>query len=330
MMQQIIWHHNNQLERLYKRVISKSESRAIQWQDWIYIIGGGSKDDPYIQRINLITKQFESFYENTKNKYGHSIVLFNNSIFIFGGWDGQKQNDLWELTLYNNKLTQISCDGSIPSPRSYHSAVIYNGKMFVYGGDISMDEKSRELFAYTFATKKWDRVYYNSYAPSLSDHSAVVYKDCMYIYGGTLDETFEVSNRLYEFNFDTFQWKELCNSVGKPRRYHCAVLVDDWMYIFGGQGRDGYSTPSMLRYNFINRKWESCGDDIHAERHFHCVINYKNPSSKIHLLMFGGLGGEPEHRLVMAYLQTSNKLFSVETLKKLTIFADVEFVLKDY
>lgn len=60
----------------------------------------------------------------------HSCVFYNNKCYIFGGSDddNNKLNDLWELDMATEQYKQIEIPAdSAPSPRSGHSANVYNG-----------------------------------------------------------------------------------------------------------------------------------------------------------------------------------------------------------
>ena len=53
----------------------------------------------------------------------------------FGGTGGRHYyNDTWSFDVSSRKWTELQCTGSIPSPRSGHSAVFVNGVMYVFGG----------------------------------------------------------------------------------------------------------------------------------------------------------------------------------------------------
>jgi hypothetical protein len=53
----------------------------------------------------------------------------------FGGGDGSHVfNDTWSFNISTRKWTELKCTGSIPSPRSGHTAVPIDDVMYVYGG----------------------------------------------------------------------------------------------------------------------------------------------------------------------------------------------------
>jgi N-acetylneuraminic acid mutarotase len=54
---------------------------------------------------------------------------------MFGGYVGiQRSNELFVLNLQTNKWQQLKLNKNIPASRKGHSAVLYNGYMWLFGG----------------------------------------------------------------------------------------------------------------------------------------------------------------------------------------------------
>ena len=87
----------------------------------------------------------------------HTSVVYEGKLYIFGGQDDDtdKLCDLWEFDLVSGIFTQIELPASsyVPSARSGHSANIYNGKMYIFGGILELTKELNELICYDFATK---------------------------------------------------------------------------------------------------------------------------------------------------------------------------------
>ena len=67
----------------------------------------------------------------------HTVVLFEGSIYVFGGYDGKSRfNDLFKCKLrgVKHKWKRIDAEGTIPLNRFGHAAVVVNNSMFVIGG----------------------------------------------------------------------------------------------------------------------------------------------------------------------------------------------------
>jgi hypothetical protein len=70
--------------------------------------------------------------------YGFSVsVTPDGSVYLFGGFDGQEEysNDVFLFSAIKNKITLLRCYGEKPTPRAFHSSVIVDGVLIVWGGD---------------------------------------------------------------------------------------------------------------------------------------------------------------------------------------------------
>ena len=66
-------------------------------------------------------------------------------------------NDLWELDLASEVYTQIelSENSVCPGARSGHTASIFNGKMYIFGGILELTKELNEMLCYSFETKSF-------------------------------------------------------------------------------------------------------------------------------------------------------------------------------
>jgi hypothetical protein len=87
----------------------------------------------------------------------HSSVHHNGKIYIFGGQDddNNKLSDLWEFDLATEQWREIEVAGTVPSARSGHSANIYKGKMYIFGGILELTKELNEMLCYDFASGKF-------------------------------------------------------------------------------------------------------------------------------------------------------------------------------
>lgn len=89
-----------------------------------------------------------------KGRYRHSSLIFERSLFIFGGID-QKQhkfNDLHEFRLEKNEWRSVEVRGLImPSPRSFHQTLCLENRMFLFGG--TDDKKLNDFYLMVLPSK---------------------------------------------------------------------------------------------------------------------------------------------------------------------------------
>ncbi|XP_070709872.1 host cell factor 2 [Pempheris klunzingeri] len=155
----------------------------------------------------------------------HTSVAYTGhgspKLFIFGGMQGCRLDDLWQLDLDTMVWSTPETRGSMPLPRSLHSASVIGNKMYVFGGWIPV--------------------------PDSDKHNA-------------LGAEWICTNSLSVLNLDTMSWQNLgpeqeddiesqLQSQGpqsedpyacrpRARAGHCAAAVGSRLYIWSG--RDGY------------------------------------------------------------------------------------------
>ena len=94
-------------------------------------------------------------------RHGHTACAYKNSIIIFGG---QHQfnptlnyreclNDVRKFTPIANEWEHIRCSGRAIEARWNHAAVIYENKMFVYGGVNSEGKKLIDVCVLSFSMR---------------------------------------------------------------------------------------------------------------------------------------------------------------------------------
>ncbi len=103
-----------------------------------------------------------------------------------------------------------------PCPRSGHSASIYNGNMYVFGGKDENSEKLNDLWVYNIADKRWVEIEADGEIPfERSGHSSDIYEDYLVIFGGIWDVTKEL-NDLHLYSFNENKWITVQSTVGSP------------------------------------------------------------------------------------------------------------------
>ncbi|XP_037735756.1 host cell factor 2 isoform X1 [Chelonia mydas] len=133
--------------------------------------------------------------------------LGNPKMYIFGGMCGCRLNDLWELDIETMTWSRPETKGTVPLPRSLHTANVIGNKMYVFGGWVPQTVED-EISA--------------------------------------CDGEWKCTSSFSYLNLDTTEWIGLIsdcqedkkNLLPGPRAGHCAVAVGTRLYIWSG--RDGY------------------------------------------------------------------------------------------
>ncbi|XP_048725669.1 host cell factor 2 isoform X5 [Caretta caretta] len=95
------------------------------------------------------------------NRKGHSAVVYNSSMYIYGGYFDIKgiSQEFWALRFDTGEWSQVSpqsCDTG-PGPRHGHSAVVYGTGMYLFGGLMGLSEQ-RDLWKWDFTSCKWSTI----------------------------------------------------------------------------------------------------------------------------------------------------------------------------
>lgn len=61
-------------------------------------------------------------------------MVYNNQLYIFGGYDGHYRNDLYKFSFRTNQWLEIRRDGLWPKSRYRTSATVLGQRMYLFGG----------------------------------------------------------------------------------------------------------------------------------------------------------------------------------------------------
>ncbi|XP_029902082.1 host cell factor 2 [Myripristis murdjan] len=155
----------------------------------------------------------------------HSAVAHSGrgspKLFVFGGMQGRRLGDLWQLDLDTMVWSMPKTSGTPPLPRSLHSANVIGNKMFVFGGWIPVPETDKpnalgaewictnSLYALSLDTMRWQ-----SHGPEQQDDV----QSQLQTQGPQGDDPYACRPR--------------------ARAGHCAAAVGSRLYVWSG--RDGY------------------------------------------------------------------------------------------
>jgi len=168
--------------------------------------------------------------EQTSNQ-----VLDAGKMWIFAGDDdGELLNDLWYYdTVALDGWVQAQGNGSWPSPRFSHMAVMQGGKMWVFGG-VVQSGLSKELWNYDMERGNWIG-WSNLEGPTARESMTLVEGDGkLWMFGG-YDGSIRSDLWCLTAGGDPL-WTLISTGLVKPsgRYSHVAVQEAGKMWIFGG------------------------------------------------------------------------------------------------
>ena len=173
----------------------------------IYIYGGTDMNINHGKNNNFqslwafyLQKRFWKKIELSNNNpqgapRGHSSILFNDKLYIFGGVVLFKkfQNKLIIIDLNTKKIEtfEFNNDGNnkngiIPKPMAFHSAILIDNEKFLIHGGLDKNYNAiNDCYIFYFKNLKFDKIII-PLIPNLFGHKIVMnsYKNKLYIIGG--------------------------------------------------------------------------------------------------------------------------------------------------
>jgi hypothetical protein len=185
------------------------------------------------------------------------ILLFFISCLFFTNVLKSELLD-WELAINN-------ADWSV---RQYSASVVYDNKMWIFGGLSDLDLKNDVW--YSFNGIDWNIVTGNANWSGRWGLTALVYDDKMWVIGGSKFSSDYQSDVWY--SEDGVDWILATGNAGFGRRaFHTSVVYDDKMWVIAGQSYQGVSSdlrndawysedgvdwiPATQNAEFIKRVW---------------------------------------------------------------------------
>lgn len=85
-----------------------------------------------------------------KARSGHAAVLYKDSMYVFGGYDGSARlNDLYTLNLSTKEWKEIKPSGEIPTPRMNLCCEVLGDHFYIFAGH-SGSTSSNDFFKFHF------------------------------------------------------------------------------------------------------------------------------------------------------------------------------------
>lgn len=283
-------------------------------------------------------KQLLNMYQKKKNfivgefptrRYGHSSVVFENSILYFGGYSAETKasNEFFEFDIDKYEIKTLKVDNNKVKKKFWHSSVIYKNFIYIFGGygDQAFDGS---IMKYDLKKSEWIKVKYTFPCP-LGQFSSVLYKNRVYIFGGMdFTKTLKVYNYLLEFDLDNEKIKPITMKENIKERYgHSSVIYGDSMITFGGANLDGNlsSDDNFYELNLTNFKWKKMKSEgeTPTPRNGHTMNLFQDK-----LILFGGLKQFESEKFIFNHDLLYEFNLKTETWKKLNFTG--EFPIKSY
>jgi dynein heavy chain len=174
-------------------------------------------------------------------------------VFVFGGhhnpqcrlndtWFFEVKNGVWRR-IGNEKDNTTNLESSIgaPSPRANSSCVLYEGKIYLFGGHGGLSYSRiayNDLYSFDLETETWEKIVPSNNAPDgRGGHSTFASDGKIFVYGGWNSEM--QFNNVMQFDLEKKEWYDPDCMHEVHRWNHSSYLVPaipTWkFFIFGGE-----------------------------------------------------------------------------------------------
>jgi len=136
-------------------------------------------------------------------RHSSSAIVFDGSMYVFGGYSGSCRSDLHRFNFETNTWTEIkkTSNNSWPQERYRTSSAFYKDMMYIYGGH-NGGKQLEDFWSFDLKKHFWSLIEVKPNLPSLRDsHITFVYKDSLYIHGGSSANNIYYKGDFFEFNF---------------------------------------------------------------------------------------------------------------------------------
>ena len=248
-------------------IIPRSYHSAVVFKSYLYVYGGYESNQG-------ILNDFYSIHIESKDPFVWKLIERKNGIY-----PGLFVLELFKLYIY---FLIINLE-----PLHRHTAIIYEDKMYIYGGKLSVLKNSDKLFCYDFSGNEWSLMNQNKNKQmigsqtdenellpfAIDSHNAALYQENevaeMIIFGGFLGKYSKYSNNIFAFDFKKNEWKFYFKSISqksnniktsidqfpKKRTNSSIALMKNYLYVFGGC-KGSLKMNDLWKFDLILRNWQ--------------------------------------------------------------------------
>jgi hypothetical protein len=210
----------------------------------------GTTETPKYKPDNNIWKSYGTLFDK---RYGFSYSRYRENEYIIGGFTDKHKNDIWHFN--GTKWTEIK--QTKWAPRYYHSSIIIDGIIYVFGGE-SDEDKYNDLWKSEDGGHTWEELM-NAPTQGISNHTMEHIGNYIYILCGMerkergeyiIDEP---TSNIYIYNLKTNNWRVIHSSIS-PRLNHSSCILDGKIYVIGGKSTEYYN--NMYVSDDMGKSWK--------------------------------------------------------------------------
>ncbi|XP_060696082.1 attractin [Hemiscyllium ocellatum] len=234
-------------------MLARASHKAVVNDDIMWVIGGYVFNYSEYQMVAAFDLRDLQWFPLNKSangvvgRYGHSVALYKDKIYMYGGKidsTGNVTNQLWVFHTQNQSWMQLTPKAKQQYAVVGHSAHIVQLKdgrvvMLVIFGYCPLYGYISKIQEYNLGKDTWDILQTNgALVQGGYGHSSVYdpHTKAIYIHGGykaVSANKYGLTDDLYKYDVDACTWTIL-KDRGFFRYLHTAIIVSGTMLVFGG------------------------------------------------------------------------------------------------
>lgn len=288
------------------RHLSRWGAAAACIDNKLYLYGGRGSDSRarnslYVLELeNNSIQMLRSIYFPSSGREGHTMVSHKNTLIIFGGCEGGKDDDesfddLLIVDVENKLCSKPVTTGKKPKGREGHAAGVIKNYMIIYGGK-GEGCLYDDIFAFNLSSLEWKELEQQGNIPGYRESmSSAVIQESLYIFGGNTSKNTEVdeyTNDLYAITMKgqiAHCKKIITNGPQPPKRlsHSMSQMNNLFLVLFGGESY-GKALNDVWVFNIEIKYWREVlpTGQIKSRMTHVCYVHKES------LLVFGGMGDD--------------------------------------
>jgi len=292
-----------------------------------YIFAGENEPripvDGHIYELNINSKEWTKIPEREDRwplaRVGHSGIVHNNKLYLYGGRIGadmgdQTMGDFWcfdpNASAKENQWTPLPITGVPPTPLSYHSMAAGENEIYIFGGCTVSHGRTNDVWSFSLTKQEWAQETFTgehskkAHPTARGGASAVYASDGLHVLFGYNGK--EELNDHWLWDHERRGWDLIPNTGDCPdaRSVTEAVYLPKLgkkgsLFVFGGEftpsdkgheGAGSYHNDTWI-FDIDSRKWTKMADDEKSPSARGWFTSSAMPDGKS-VLVFGGFDGK--------------------------------------
>lgn len=213
-----------------------------------------------------------------------TMCSYAGKLWTFGGF-AQASGRFKDIRSYDPKTRvwklESKEDKAYPHPVYLHTAVVYQGKMWVFGG--STESNPTDVYSFSFEARKWRNVTARMKLPTVPPprfgHAATICGTRMIVAGGCKQGN-QFHSDAWAFDLEQHRWSQLPN-LPWAMAYHSLFEHQGRVFLVGGSNGQRF-LDNIYRLDEDQREWtvQPCTGAVPSAR---CGVGLVNSGSHLYV-----------------------------------------------